>query len=485
MKLFLNNVGIIKNSEVKLDGLTVITGKNSSGKTTVGKTIYSLISAGNNTVEAFDESRRTYICSQLNNIERLTHIRRIIRMRYDPPKENDVVSTTLWMLAMHRYNQLDVEELLTYLFTLKSIFHELTPEQYKSFCLEYNKNREADSYISNLISIISENFYEWQKKVLEICQMTLDITGDESAYYNFVKDRTVAYLNHEFNKQIRPISSRGATARIVLVDLNQTIVDARIKSRNSAEFSKDSSFMYPYDRCIFIDNPFVIDRLQEVSEKSDSLRLSFEDRTSNTIITSDDIESHDDILIRLLLESEKKNYFDDVEIQTRYKSVFEQINKIVPGEFLRGSNGFFYVTNGAKLSVNNLATGSKMFFIIKKLLLNGLLNDGTVLVLDEPESHLHPDWINKFAEMLVVLVENINVNVLLTTHSPNLLLALSVYTKQYEMFHKTNFYLAEIGNDGSSHIKDIKENINEGYAHLSLPLVEMNIKLKKMATEEN
>ena len=71
MKLYLNNVGIVKDSEVKLEGLTVITGKNSSGKTTVGKTIYSLISAGNNTVEAFDESRRSYICSQLNNIESL------------------------------------------------------------------------------------------------------------------------------------------------------------------------------------------------------------------------------------------------------------------------------------------------------------------------------------------------------------------------------------------------------------------------------
>ena len=152
---------------------------------------------------------------------------------------------------------------------------------------------------------------------------------------------------------------------------------------------------------------------------------------------------------------------------------------------MKGTNGFFYVTNGARLSVNNLATGSKMFFIIKKLLINGLLNDGTMLVLDEPESHLHPDWINKFAEMLVVLVKNINVNVVLTTHSPNLLLALSVYTKQYDMVGRTNFYLAEIGNDGSSHIKDIKDNINEGYAHLSLPLVEMNIKLKKIATEEN
>ena len=483
MKLYLNNVGIVKDSEVKLHGLTVITGKNSSGKTTVGKTIYSLISAGNNTVEAFDESRRLYICSQLNNVERLTQIRRIVRMRFNPPKESDNASMILWMLAMHRYIQLDVEDLLGYLITLKSVITELTPEQYKSFCLK--SLREDSAYADSLINLIYDNFYEWQQKALEICQMTLDITGDEKAYYNFVKDRTAAYLNHEFNKQIRPVSVKGTTARIILEHQNKVIVDARVKSRSSTEFSKDCTFVYPYDRCIFIDNPFVIDRLQEFSENANSLKHSFDERTADTIITSDDIESHDDILIRLLLESEKKNYFDDVEIQTKYKSIFEKINKIVPGEFSRGTNGFFYVTNGNKLSVNNLATGSKMFFIIKKLLINGLLNDGTMLVLDEPESHLHPDWINKFAEMLVVLVKNINVNVLLTTHSPNLLLALSVYTKQYDIVDGTNFYLAEIENDGSSHIKDIKENINEGYAHLSLPLVEMNIKLKKLATEEN
>ena len=483
MKLYLNNVGIVKDSEVKLEGLTVITGKNSSGKTTVGKTIYSLISAGNNTVEAFDESRRSYICSQLNNIERLTQIRRITRMRFNPPKESDIASKTLWVLAMHRYIQLDVEELLIYLITLKSVIEELTPEQYKAFCLKALQDDSA--YADSLINYIYDNFYEWQKKALDICQTTLDITGDEKAYYNFVKDRTAAYLNHEFNKQIRPVSIKGTTARIVLQNQNKIIVDARVKSRSTIEFSIESTFVYPYDRCIFIDNPFVIDRLNEFSENSNSLRHSFDERTAGAIITSDDIESHDDTLIRLLLASEKKNYFDDVEIQTKYKSVFEQINKIVPGEFMKGTNGFFYVTNGARLSVNNLATGSKMFFIIKKLLINGLLNDGTMLVLDEPESHLHPDWINKFAEMLVVLVKNINVNVVLTTHSPNLLLALSVYTKQYDMVDRTNFYLADMGNDGSSRIRDIKENINEGYAHLSLPLVEMNIKLKKIATEEN
>ena len=59
MELSLHNVGIIRDSRVNLDGLTVITGKNSSGKTTVGKVVYSLIAAGSNPVEAFEERRKS------------------------------------------------------------------------------------------------------------------------------------------------------------------------------------------------------------------------------------------------------------------------------------------------------------------------------------------------------------------------------------------------------------------------------------------
>ena len=41
----INNIGIIKSAEVKVDGLTVISGANNSGKTTVGKALYSVSSA--------------------------------------------------------------------------------------------------------------------------------------------------------------------------------------------------------------------------------------------------------------------------------------------------------------------------------------------------------------------------------------------------------------------------------------------------------
>lgn len=483
MKLYLNNVGIIKDSEVKLEGLTVITGKNNSGKTTVGKTVYSLISAGSNLSDAFDETRKKYICSQLLNIEQLTQIRRIIRMWHMSPKESDVVKKTLWTLAFHRFTRLNIEELSEYLIILKDVLNNLTPEQYKNLYLEIHK--EDPTQTSGYIEAIFDNFYEWQKKALDICDLTLDITRDDDAYINFIKARTIAYLNHEFNKQIRPVKFKNTVANISLDCQNKTVVDIRIRGSNSATFSKTSSFVYPYNRCVFIDNPFVIDKLSEFNRDTDGLSLSYDERTADTIITSDDIEDHNVTLIKLLLKAEKKNYFDDVEIQTKYESVFKQINSIVPGEFVRGTNGFFYVSDGARLSVNNLAAGSKMFFIIKKLIMNGLLDDGTVLVLDEPESHLHPEWINKIAELLVVLVKNIKVNILLTTHSPNLLLALSVYSKEYGVFDKTSLYLAEMGKDGKSYMKEITENPNEGYAHLSIPLVEMNIKSKTLTNEDN
>lgn len=43
MQIRLENIGIVKDSTIALEGLTVVTGKNNSGKTTVGKTLYALL----------------------------------------------------------------------------------------------------------------------------------------------------------------------------------------------------------------------------------------------------------------------------------------------------------------------------------------------------------------------------------------------------------------------------------------------------------
>ena len=484
MELSLHNVGIIRDFNVKLDGLTVITGKNSSGKTTVGKVIYSLIGAGSDPVEVFEDSRSSYIRSQLREVERTLHLQRVRQMGNPSSKLSNEYYDFVMTLIRRRYVRFDINELIDFLIETRSFITQLSSEVYKEIFLS-DENRMSVTP-SNFLSAVADSFTEWKERALIICDNTLELINDKDAFDRFLKDRTAAFLNHEFNRQIRPVRARASVAHITLSDQDKVIMSAKVRSKNLIEFSNESTFLYPYEKCIFIDNPFVIDQLDDY-DHPDRFVLSHgsEEDHQKALISSKDIESRDDVLIQLLLHGEKKNFFSDLEIQKKYGQIFEKINKIVPGEFKQTSDGVFYVEEGAPLSVKNLATGSKMFFIIKKLLRNGLLDDRTMLVLDEPESHLHPEWINKFAEILVVLIKDIKLNVLLTTHSPNLMLALNVHAKKAGIVDDSHFYLAEKMKDSNySQIRCIDDCIGEGYSHLSLPLVEMNLQLEELTNEE-
>ena len=41
MKLKIKNFGVIKNADIKVDGITIITGNNNTGKSTIGKVFFS------------------------------------------------------------------------------------------------------------------------------------------------------------------------------------------------------------------------------------------------------------------------------------------------------------------------------------------------------------------------------------------------------------------------------------------------------------
>ena len=63
MQISLRNVNKIKEGIINLDGLTVIAGVNDSGKSTVGKMLFSLVKAIYN-AKHYDENRRTRDLSQ-------------------------------------------------------------------------------------------------------------------------------------------------------------------------------------------------------------------------------------------------------------------------------------------------------------------------------------------------------------------------------------------------------------------------------------
>lgn len=124
------------------------------------------------------------------------------------------------------------------------------------------------------------------------------------------------------------------------------------------------------------------------------------------------------------------------------------------------------------LKMINLSTGMKNFVILKQLLQNGSIDENGIVILDEPEIHLHPEWQLKFAEIIVLLQIEFGVHVLLNTHSPYFLNAIEVYTNKYGIGDKCRYYLAEEKN-GRVGMEDVTNEVERIYAKLARPLQDL------------
>lgn len=457
MKLLVKNIGIVKNGEIALDGLTVITGKNSSGKTTLGKAVYSVFSAEKNLEEAYEKEKYDYALRRLYEARRAFRSQMLIFDRKDIKTEEMKRSNPQYNILVffcHGFDSFEVEELIRFIHDLKADLQDFTIEDFKNIGKEFLR-------MTNIASIILKGFENSKKEAIYILEDAIQ-TLDNDSFDSFVRSGFHKFLLNEFNGQIQPIKSREAETQITITDEDKNIVHCLLTNEEMKQVS-----YFPVSNArnvIFIDNPFVIDHL-------------YNDNRGNNL---PDIPSHNEELICLLGAKRADNYFDNLSFQNKYKNLVNRINEIVPGEFAVTGDGFFYVSDAAKLDVRNLAAGSKMFSIIKLLLMNGSLTKDTILILDEPESHLHPEWINRFAEIMVLLVKEIGLRIILTTHSPNLLLAFDVYSKENGIGEVSHYYIAqemsETSQKGFSEIKCIDGNISEGYAHLSVPLLELSVK---------
>jgi predicted ATPase len=118
----------------------------------------------------------------------------------------------------------------------------------------------------------------------------------------------------------------------------------------------------------------------------------------------------------------------------------------------------FYKKDGLpnKLEMAQTSSGIKMFGFFQILILNKSLTQGSVLILDEPEVHLHPKWQLEYAKFLVSLVKG-KITVLVNSHSPYMIEALKRYGTQAKI--SMDFYLAtSVGKQST--IKDVTTHIS-------------------------
>jgi len=153
----------------------------------------------------------------------------------------------------------------------------------------------------------------------------------------------------------------------------------------------------------------------------------------------------------------------------KQKNINDQLQDIIGGEFKQESGNFYYYKylnkRALKIEMLNTAYGIKSFAILQLLNNNKFLNPKTLLILDEPEVHLHPKWQLKMAQIIVNLMNN-KIKVLVNTHSPYMIEALQKYSLNRK---DTHFYLAvnneikQINNDNSQTLSAIFSKLSEPF----------------------
>ncbi len=122
------------------------------------------------------------------------------------------------------------------------------------------------------------------------------------------------------------------------------------------------------------------------------------------------------------------------------------------------------------ISLLNVASGAKSISEILRGLTNGTIAPAGLLIIDEPESNLHPEWQIRFAEFLVLLNAKFNMRILINTHSPYFLKAISVYADRLERGEVCSYYNMVAENGGRMYLADdVSDRIEEIFRAMTVP----------------
>lgn len=140
----------------------------------------------------------------------------------------------------------------------------------------------------------------------------------------------------------------------------------------------------------------------------------------------------------------------EIPVQKSYSHAINQYikNVIHGGSYYDDSLSFkgnmkYKRDDGLVIDLLDSATGIKSFSLLQTLLRNGVLSENTLLVIDEPEAHLHPQWIVEYARIIIMLHKKIGTKFFIASHSTDFVSAMKYIAEKEKVSKSVSFYLAE------------------------------------------
>lgn len=385
----LSNYRAVKNATIQIDGITVLAGENGSGKSTLSRFLYYIVKVLSEYEVLIDQTAKQELNQILYRMERAN-----LLMRYDSHHisyrelrehlwDEQMTDVAANMLEVIEKFGVKIKEAVA-----KSEDFELLKTRLSTlFRLELEKEQMADtdtlvdSIVSKLIAHVSEIVDEAEKKK---------------------RERSI--------ETFRDLSYR------VSDNLDNGTVNLSFEE-DGVELLQEDHFnpTLNLNRVIYYRTYELMDYLDNSSEFHDYLEKPVEGKLT-------DEEKLVAKLLRDVLGGEAVLSEDD----------------LMPIKQLH-----FKRKDGLDISLKQAATGLVSFSFLQRLLENGYFKEGTLLMIDEPEAHLHPKWIVEYARMLVMLQKYLKVKIVLSTHNPDMLAAIDSIARREHINEVTNFYFAK------------------------------------------
>ena len=417
MEIFIKNIGKVKEANIKIAGITVIAGENDTGKSTISKSLFTVFNSFYNIDKKISEQQKDIIKFTIakNFSDNLEFIKSIVFKNNfeDTFNINQLVNEIIENSEIYKYNEVNLKNKVV--------------EYSQKYNLNFTKDEDVNEITEKIKEILNIPNAETEKSILN------------------------KNLNVEFNKQINNIfSDEEGIIEIKIKDkkIKIEIFENEIKNiEKTCEISINTEALY-------LDDPFIIDS-------------NFYNNLSN----------HKEFLrYRLFSEIEDKtNNIGKIIITKKLENIYKKLNSICSGYMIesnKNTNDFSYRFNNKELDIKNLSAGLKTFVILKTLLEKGILEENGVIILDEPEIHLHPAWQIIFAELIVLIQKEFNMHILLNTHSPYFLNAIEIYAEKHNIKERCNFYSAYLSGQFSE-FKDVTDNIEKIYYKLARPFQDL------------
>ena len=258
------------------------------------------------------------------------------------------------------------------------------------------------------------------------------------------------------NRYLEVKEEKKATIEVV-TEKNKSLLSITASQKRKIDFSDEEIILdLVIQRANFIATPLVLDLEKGISYYRTNLPANY---------------GIPDIYWDIVKDIKNVDIADVVDLE----EIYDEIRKTIGGRFeYDPKEGFIFRKGKFKFNMNLVASGIKIFGLIQLLIERNFLSRDTVLIIEEPEVHLHPSLRFKLVDIFKLLSES-GVYVIFSTHSPEIIRYIE-YLLQKKKLSEENIEILHLietpaGSTGKREpqlevIEEILESLTEDYFYL-------------------